>query len=178
MPVITKQSIAEIKQYPLFTEIKTLIEESKQQIAVEINSTITMLYWQIGSKIKTDILKNKRAEYGQETIKQLSIALTTQYGKGWSEKHLRHCLRFAEVFTNAKIVSAVWRQLSWTHIKAIMYFDDLYIANTFLCVFAILASLRENLPKISFYIIGVNSRNPRTRFLFPYSWYNKGGLNA
>jgi len=124
MPVINKQSTAKIKQNPLFTEIKTLIEESKQKIAVEINSTITMLYWHIGSKIKTNILNNKRAEYGQETIKQLSIALTTQYGKGWSEKQLRHCLRFAEVFTNAKIVSALRRQLSWTQIKAIMYFDD------------------------------------------------------
>jgi len=121
---MTKKNIAKTKKNPLFTEIKTLIEQSKQQIAVEINSTITMLYWEIGKRVKTDILKNKRAEYGQETIKQLSIDLTAQYGKGWSEKQLRHCLRFAEVFTNSKIVSALRRQLSWTHIKAIMYFDD------------------------------------------------------
>jgi hypothetical protein len=112
------------KQNPLFDEIKTLIEQSKQKLAVEVNSVMTMLYWNIGKKIKINVLKNKRAEYGQETIKQLSLELTGQYGKGWSEKHLRHCLRFAEVFTNAKIVSTLWRQLSWSHIKAIMYFDD------------------------------------------------------
>ena len=124
MPSINKKSIAKTKQNPLFTDIKTLIEQKKQQIAVEINSAITELYWQIGKRIKTDILQNKRAEYGQETIKQLAIELTEQYGKGWSEKQLRHCLRFAEVFTNAKIVSTLWRQLSWSHIKIIMYFDD------------------------------------------------------
>ena len=112
-----------VKQIPLFVDVKTLIEQSKQQIAVEVNPAIAMLYWQIGKRIKTDILKNKRAEYGQETIKQLSIELTGKYGKGWSEKQLHHYLRFAEVFTNAKIVSTLRRQLSWTHTEIIMYFE-------------------------------------------------------
>gem|GEM_PF-7056539 len=35
----------------------------------------------------------------------------------WSEKQLRHCLRFAETFEDEKIVSALRRALSWTHIK-------------------------------------------------------------
>ena len=105
----------------LFVDVTTLINQSKQQIAVVVNSTIIMLYWQIGSRIKTDILQNKRAEYGQETIKQLSTDLTAQYGRGWSEKHLRHCLRFAEIFYDIQIVSALQRQLTWTHIKSILY---------------------------------------------------------
>jgi len=124
MSAITKPYIANTKKTVLYTEIKTLIEQSKQEVAVEVNSTLTMLYWEIGKRIKSDILQNKRAEYGQKTIKQLSINLTAQYGKGWSEKQLRHCLRFAETFKNVKIVSALRRQLSWTHIKVIMYFDD------------------------------------------------------
>ncbi len=112
------------KNTNLFADIKSLIEQGKQQVAVAVNSTMTMLYWQVGNRIKTDILQNKRAEYGQEVVKQLSNELTQQYGKGWSEKHLRHCLRFAEVFSDIQIVSALRRQLSWTHFKAIMYFDD------------------------------------------------------
>ena len=46
------------------------------------------------------------------------------YGKGWSEKQLRHCLHFAETFPDEQIVSALRRQLSWIHIKTHMYFDD------------------------------------------------------
>jgi len=111
-------------QNNLFVDIKTLIEQSKQQIAVVVNSTMTMLYWEVGSRIKTDILQNKRAEYGQEIVKQLSANLTGQYGKGWSEKHLRHCLRFAETFSDIQIVSALQRQLTWTHIKSILYIED------------------------------------------------------
>jgi predicted nuclease of restriction endonuclease-like (RecB) superfamily len=101
-----------------------LIEQCKQHLAVVINSTITMLYWEVGNRIKTDILQNKRAEYGQEIVKQLSVHLTEQYGKGWSEKHLRHCLRFAETFPDTQIVSALQRQLTWTHIKSILYIED------------------------------------------------------
>ncbi|MCL2413641.1 MAG: PDDEXK nuclease domain-containing protein [Bacteroidales bacterium] len=118
----------ERKQNPvkdnLFVDIKTLIEQSKQQIAVAINSTMTMLYWQIGSRIKTDILQNKRAEYGKTILKLLSVHLTEQYGRGWSEKHLRHCLRIAETFPDIQIVSTLWRQLSWSHIKVIQYVED------------------------------------------------------
>ena len=112
------------KKKSLFDDIKTIIEQSKQHISVAVNSTITMLYWRVGNRIKTEILQNKRAEYGKEVIKQLADDLTKQYGNGWGEKHLRHCLRFAETFPDVKIVSALRRQLTWTHIKAVLYIED------------------------------------------------------
>ena len=108
----------------LIVDIKALIEQSKRQIATSVNSTMTMLYWQVGNRIKTDILQNKRAEYGQEIVRQLSAELTEQFGKGWSEKQLRHCLRFAEIFPDFQIVSTLWRQLTWSHIKSILYIEN------------------------------------------------------
>jgi len=62
--------------------------------------------------------------FGTAVIQQLANQLTHAYGKGWSEKQLRHCLRFAEVFADEQIVSALRRELSWTHIKALIYVDD------------------------------------------------------
>jgi len=112
------------KKNSLFNDIEELIEQSRQNAAVVVSSTMTMLYWQVGSRIKIDILQNKRAEYGKEIIKQLADSLTSQYGRGWSEKHLRHCLRFAETFPNKEIVSTLWRQLSWSHIKLLLYIED------------------------------------------------------
>ena len=112
------------KTIPLFGEIRQLIEESRKQVAVAVNSTITMLYWQIGKRINEEVLKEKRAEYGEQIVNVLSAQLTQEYGSGWSEKHLRHCLRFAERFQDETIVSALRRQLSWTHIKTIIYLDD------------------------------------------------------
>jgi len=109
---------------PLFGEIRQLIEESRKRVAVEVNSTITMLYWNIGTRINKVLLKEKRAEYGKQIVNALSTQLTLEYGSGWSEKHLRHCLRFAETFPDEAIVSALRRQLSWTHLKTIIYLED------------------------------------------------------
>lgn len=48
----------------LFGEIRELIEQSRQQVAVTVNATMTLLYWQIGRRIHRDLLGEKRAKYG------------------------------------------------------------------------------------------------------------------
>lgn len=108
----------------LFSEIQLLIEEARQSVAVAVNTAATVLYWNIGERINKEILGNKRAEYGKEVVKSLSRNLTEEYGKGWSEKQLRHCLRFAETFSDKEILYALSRQLSWTHFRTIMYLKD------------------------------------------------------
>lgn len=108
----------------IFTDIKTLIEQSKHQVAISVNSTMSMLYWQIGRRINHEILKEQRAEYGKQIVAKLAQELSREYGKGWSSKHLRHCLRYAEVFSHEGIVSTLWRQLSWSHIKELIYIED------------------------------------------------------
>jgi hypothetical protein len=108
----------------LFSEIKQLIEEARQNVATVVNSATTILYWNIGKRINTEILVNKRAKYGKEVVKSLSQELTKEYGKGWSEQHIWHCLRFAETFPDKEILYALSRQLSWTHFRTIMYLND------------------------------------------------------
>lgn len=106
------------------SEIKQLIDESRKQVAVQVNSTMTMLYWNIGRRIKEEVLQDKRAEYGKQVIANLSKELTLEYGKGWSEQQLRHCLRIAETFLDDKILYALSIELSWTHIRALMFVEN------------------------------------------------------
>lgn len=108
----------------LFEEIIQIIENSKRKVLVKVNTELVLLYWSIGIKLNNYVLKNQRAEYGKEIVKKLSVQLTEVFGKGWDDKTLRHCLRCAEVLTEAQIVSALRRQLSWTHIKTIVYVKD------------------------------------------------------
>ena len=108
----------------LFSEIKQLIEGARQTVAVTVNMATTVLYWNIGKRINDEILENKRAEYGKEVVKTLSLELTQEFGKGWGEQHLRHCLRFAETFPDKEILYALSRQLSWTHFRTVMYLND------------------------------------------------------
>jgi len=50
--------------------------------------------------------------------------LTEEYGKGWGEKHLRQCMQFANVFPDEQIVYALRRELSWTHLRSLIYMED------------------------------------------------------
>lgn len=114
----------EIQHNLLFTSIKELIEQSKQEIAVSVNATMSMLYWQIGKRVKTEILQNARAGYGEQIVQSLAAQLELEYGKGFSKRNLFNMMQFAEVFPDEKIVVSLIRQLSWTHILAIIPIED------------------------------------------------------
>ncbi|MFH7586263.1 PDDEXK nuclease domain-containing protein [Oceanimonas smirnovii] len=109
---------------PFEQDIISLISQAKQRAAVAVNSELTSLYWHVGQRINQEVLEGERAEYGKQVISQLAERLTTQFGRGWSKQQLRHCMKFAESIKDAEIVSALRRQLSWTHIKALIYIDD------------------------------------------------------
>jgi len=108
----------------LVADIRQLIDSARQRTAVAVNAELTLLYWQVGRRIQAEVLKGERAAYGQQIVPALAAQLTTAYGRGWGEKQLRHCLRAAETFPDEAIVSTLRRQLSWTHIKTLMYLDD------------------------------------------------------
>ncbi|MDV2857528.1 YhcG family protein [Oceanimonas sp. CAM02] len=109
---------------PFEQDIIALISQARQRAAVAVNSELTLLYWHVGKRINQEVLEGERAEYGKQVISQLAKRLTTQFGRGWSKQQLRHCMKFADSIKDADIVSALRRQLSWTHIKALIYIDD------------------------------------------------------
>ena len=105
----------------LFTDVKQIIEQGKHQVAQAVNIGVTATYWNVGKRIKKDILNNKRADYGEKILHALSAKLTMEYGSGYSERNLANMIRFAETFPETEIISTLWRQLSWTHFKSIIY---------------------------------------------------------
>jgi predicted nuclease of restriction endonuclease-like (RecB) superfamily len=109
---------------PLLEELRILIAQSHASIAATVNSAMSVLYWELGHRINADILQNQRASYGQEVVSSLAKALSLEFGKGWSEKHIRHCLRAAETFQNKEIFYALSRELSWTHLRSVIYMED------------------------------------------------------
>lgn len=108
----------------LFDAVSGLITEARKRVAVAINAEATLLNFKVGVYIQSFILEGNRAPYGKQIITNLSHRLTQTVGSGWSAKHVRHCLRCAESFSEEQIVSAVQRQLSWTHLKTLAYEKD------------------------------------------------------
>jgi predicted nuclease of restriction endonuclease-like (RecB) superfamily len=108
----------------LFAEVSKLIAGSHTRVATVVNKELVLLYWQVGKTVQQNILHNKRADYGQEVVARLAQNLTEKWGKGWSKQQLQHCIRSAETFSKKGIDYAVRRQLSWTHLRTLMYLDD------------------------------------------------------
>ena len=104
----------------LAADIRRLINVARQQVAQAVNAGLTTLYWQIGTRIRQDILKERRAEYGAEIVATLSRQLVPEFGRGFEEKNLRRMVQFAEVFPDAEIVATLRRQLGWSHFKEII----------------------------------------------------------
>ncbi|MCL2101383.1 MAG: PDDEXK nuclease domain-containing protein [Fibromonadales bacterium] len=82
------------------------------------------MHWQIGKRIKEDVLYNKRAEYGKQIVKNLAGRLTERYGYGWGYEKLKHCIRSAYAFSETEIRYAVRTQLTWTHLRLLMSIED------------------------------------------------------
>ena len=80
----------------LALDIGKMIETARDQVARTANAALTTLYWQIGTLIRQDVLRNQRAEYGGEIVSALGRLLEGRFGRGFGEKSLRHMLRFAE----------------------------------------------------------------------------------
>lgn len=108
----------------LVNDLRTLILEARSKVALTVNAELTLLYWQIGRRIRQDILKKRRAAYGQEIVAALGRQLETEFGRGFSEKNLHRMVQFAAVFPDEKIVAALRRELGWTHFKQLIPIDD------------------------------------------------------
>ena len=92
------------KDKSLFLDIKNIIDSAKKDLAVQVNSTMSALYWEIGNRINQDLLKEKRAEYGKQIVSQLAKQLQTEYGSNsFSDKNLRRMMQFASVFPDRKM---------------------------------------------------------------------------
>jgi predicted nuclease of restriction endonuclease-like (RecB) superfamily len=108
----------------LLSDIRSLIDGARQRAATAVNSEMVMLYWSIGERVRKDILGLQRAAYGEQIVHALGEQLSLEYGRGFGRTNLFYMIRFAETFPDRQIVYALSEQLSWTHLKEIIYLDE------------------------------------------------------
>ncbi len=105
---------------PLLSELRWLVEDARRSAAVAVNASLTMLYWRIGQRIRTEVLGEARAAYGEGIVALLSRELAADYGRGFEEKNLRRMVQFAEVYPTEEFVVSLIRQLTWTHFLGLL----------------------------------------------------------
>ena len=100
---------------PLFEQVRLVIDQAQQQLRHTVNDLMVQSYWHIGRLIVEDEQGGvARAEYGKQTLKQLSQKLSAEYGKGFSPQSLWN---FRQFYLEFPILSTAWRELSCPQLK-------------------------------------------------------------
>lgn len=117
-------SLAPLQLDGLVGELRQMIDQARESVASTINTRLGMLYWHLGNRVRKEILKEERAEYGRSIVASVARQLTLHYGKGFSEKSLRRMMQFGEVYPDEQIVVTLLRQLTWTHMMVLLPIKD------------------------------------------------------
>jgi predicted nuclease of restriction endonuclease-like (RecB) superfamily len=108
----------------LFGDISALIDQARNRVARAVNAGQVLLNWHIGQRIRTDILGERRAGYGEQIVSALSRQLTAEYGRGYTRTALARMIQFAEQFPDREIVATLSQQLGWSHFVEIIALKD------------------------------------------------------
>ncbi len=96
MPAKKKTALVKVRKDPvtalvpatLLSDVRDITASARQTVSRGVNAALVMLYWQVGQRIRRDILNNKRAEYGAEILPTLSAKLVPEFGDGFSPRNL------------------------------------------------------------------------------------------
>lgn len=106
----------------LFERIASIIEQSKQKIALTVNVEMVRCYWEIGKEIVEEEQNGiERAEYGKAIIENLSKNLINSFGKGYSQRNLFNMRKFYLTYPKLQTVSA---KLSWSHYSLLLRLEE------------------------------------------------------
>ena len=106
----------------MINEIKEVLQNAKLNISYQVNSELLSAYWSIGKIIiEHEQNNNERAEYGKQTLKELSKVLTAEFGKGFSRSNLQNMRAFYQTYQKCQTLSG---KLTWSHYCELLSIQD------------------------------------------------------
>lgn len=114
----------------LYDQIRRVLLDAQRSVSHAVNTAMVHAYFEVGRLIVEDEQHGKaRAEYGKETLIDLSKRLTFEFGKGFSRQNLQNMKQFYISFQNCQTVSG---KLSWSHYTLVMRLDNEQARNFYL----------------------------------------------
>ena len=86
----------------LYKDACLIIDKAQQTAYHAVNETLIKRNWLLGMLFQHEVLKEQRAEYGEQVIKMLAKELTAKYGNGYSRNNL---YRFISFYKSSQIFS-------------------------------------------------------------------------
>jgi predicted nuclease of restriction endonuclease-like (RecB) superfamily len=116
-----------------YNDIRAILNEARNKTYRFINSAMVETYWQIGKRIvEQEQQGENRADYGSNLIKNLSVKLSHDFGKGFSIANLKNMRQFYMVLKDDPKSYTLCSQLGWSHVRSIMRIENLRIREYYL----------------------------------------------
>lgn len=114
-----KEKQLTISEKKLYGDVCQIIEQAQESAYRAVNETLIKRNWLLGRRIQHEVLKDKRAEYGERVVANLAYMLTERYGEGFIKRNLHYFvdfyLKYPDFFQSlsgeSEIVNAVGSQL-------------------------------------------------------------------
>jgi len=108
-----------------YESIAGVLRTARSNAYRAVNFVMVEAYWNIGRMIVEEEQQGKeRAEYGAALIKNLSLRLTEEFGKGLTERNLLYMRQFYLAFPSegpqSQKLNTVCSQLTWSHYRLLM----------------------------------------------------------
>lgn len=106
-------------------EIKIILTQARQKAYTAVNTAMVEAYWLVGKRIVDQEQHGQdRAVYGEALLKELSKALSSEFGKGFSYANLRNFRQFYLTYRNDENCYTLCSKLTWSHNRLIMRVEN------------------------------------------------------
>ena len=104
-----KKQVAQTISYDaILSGVVELLEQARRSSARAVNTIMTATYWEIGRRIvENEQAGKKRAGYGEDILRRLSLDLTAGFGRGFSRQNLQRFREFYLSYQLERICSTV-----------------------------------------------------------------------
>ena len=97
--VLKNQSVPALTTQSLLQDACIIIDQAQATAYRQVNETLIKRNWLLGMRIQHEVLKDKRAEYGEQVVKALAKELTVKYGEGFTWRNLYNYIDFYSTYS-------------------------------------------------------------------------------
>jgi len=112
-----------------YQSVAEVLRAARSNAYRAVNFVMVEAYWSVGRMIVEEEQQGKeRAEYGAALIKNLSVRLSEEFGKGFTERNVWQIRQFYLAFpsegTQSQKLHALRAELTWTHYRLLMRIEN------------------------------------------------------
>ena len=104
--------------------IAAIVSEAKRKTVVHVNSTLNMMYWQVGKYLLDELHYETYGQYGKSVLQGIAARLTAMFGRGFTRTALVRMMNVAQAFTYDQMCATLSHTLTWSHLIDLATIDN------------------------------------------------------